>query len=185
MVSVPDLVAIAKSSPVVVGQTRVVFIDGPAGSGKSTLAAQLGSQLPAEIIHLDDMYDGWTQNLDLLWERIYSQIISPLAHFACPCYQRYDWNTGVFANWVKVPPQAYLIVEGCGAASGPIAAYAALSCWVEVPDAVRLRRGLIRDGSHERDHWVQWIAAESAHFARHRTRERVDVILDGTYPFRT
>jgi hypothetical protein len=43
-----------------------------------------------------------------------------------------------------------------------------------------MRRGLERDGDAFAPHWEAWAAAEAAHFAEHRTRDRADVVVDGT-----
>jgi hypothetical protein len=37
-----------------------------------------------------------------------------------------------------------------------------------------------RDGEHMRDQWLAWREQEEAMFARERTRDRADVIVDGT-----
>ncbi len=34
-------------------------------------------------------------------------------------YQRYDWPTGAFADWVDVPVPDVLVLEGCGSPGGP------------------------------------------------------------------
>ena len=52
--------------------------------------------------------------------------------------------------------------------------------WVEVDDELRLERGLERDGEAMSDHWRQFAIDERALFARERTRERADVLVDGT-----
>ncbi len=45
----------------------LLAIDGPAGAGKTTLAAQLEKEHAASgsvrVIHLDDLYSGWTTAL--------------------------------------------------------------------------------------------------------------------------
>ena len=51
--------------------------------------------------------------------------------------------------------------------------------WVEAPYDLRLRRGLERDGDAFAPHWEQWAADEKVHFARERTRERADLLVDG------
>ena len=43
-----------------------------------------------------------------------------------------------------------------------------------------MARGLARDGAGATDHWQQWAEDEQVHFERERTRERADLILDGT-----
>ena len=93
-------------------------------------------------------------------------------------YQRYDWSTGAFADWVDVPVPDLLVVEGCGSARRAVDPVAVLRVWVEAPDDLRLERGLARDGADAREHWLTWMADEAAHFARERTRERADVRLD-------
>ena len=45
----------------------LLAIDGPAGAGKTTLAAQLEKEFSAtgsvRVVHLDDLYSGWTTAL--------------------------------------------------------------------------------------------------------------------------
>ena len=51
----------------------------------------------------------------------------------------------------------------------------------EVKDLVAWLRLLAnpRDGEAFAPYWEQWAAAEAEHFARHRTRERAHLVLDG------
>ena len=51
---------------------------------------------------------------------------------------------------------------------------------MEVAPDLRLARGLARDGEALRDEWLRWAEREQAHFAADRTRERADVLVDGT-----
>jgi uridine kinase len=42
----------------------IITIDGPAGSGKTTLAQKLVNDLSdAQVIHMDDLYEGWNDPL--------------------------------------------------------------------------------------------------------------------------
>ncbi|MCB7137837.1 uridine kinase family protein [Cellulosimicrobium marinum] len=158
--------------------TRLVVVDGPAGSGKTTLAARLGEALPAQVLHMDDLYEGW-RGLEPAWSRLEEWVLGPLAAGRPGRYQRFDWDADAFAEWHDVPVAPFLVVEGCGSARREADDVAVLRVWVEAPDDLRLRRGLERDGEAQRDHWLAWMAAEREHFARHRTRERADVRLDG------
>lgn len=158
--------------------TRLVVVDGPAGSGKTTLAAQLGDALPAQVLHMDDLYEGW-RGLEPAWARLEEWVLGPLRAGRPGRYRRYDWGLDRFAEWHDVPVAPFLVVEGCGAARREADAVAALRVWVEAPDALRLRRGLDRDGEEMREHWVAWMGAEREHYARNATRERADVVLDG------
>lgn len=189
-----DLVARVRAAPPRLGSVRLVAIDGPAGSGKSTLAAALAEALdrppdagpeigPVSGVHLDDLYEGWT-GLEGVWDRLSRWVLEPLAEGRAGRYRRYDWVAGAWAEWVDLPVPAVLLVEGCGAAPRAVDGLAVLRVWVEAAPAVRLARGLARDGEALRDHWSDWMAAEAAHFAAERTRERADVHVVTADPVR-
>ena len=178
-----DLVARALAEPPRLGPVRVVCVDGPAGSGKTTTAAALAASaratgVHAEDVHLDDLYAGWSGLGGSLWPRLAAQVLEPLRRGRPGRFQRYDWAAARFDDWVDVPVPDLLVLEGCG--SAPLAAdpVAVLRVWVEAPDALRLERGLARDGADARPHWERWMRDEAAHFARERTRDRADVRLD-------
>lgn len=160
------------------GATRLVCIDGPAGSGKTTLAAQIAPLLPAQVIHMDDLYPGWT-GLEAGVERLHEWVLGPLSTGTPGRYRRYDWGLGTYAERHSVPLADFLIVEGCGAAASGVDAYAPFIVWVEADDDVRLARGLERDGAAAEPLWRQFMVDEREHFAANRTRERADVRVDG------
>ena len=165
------------------GGVRLVCVDGPAGSGKSSFAGRLadrlqGDDVRASVVHLDDLYEGWSGLEGDLWPRLAAQVLEPLRRGRAGRYQRYDWATEAFADWVDVPVPAVLVVEGCGAARRASMQVAALSVWVEAPAELRLARGLERDGKEQSAAWIAWAAQEAAHFGRERTRDRADVRLD-------
>jgi uridine kinase len=172
-----DLVARASSARPRLGGVRVIAIDGPAGSGKTTLADALGAR-GATVVHLDDLYEGWSGLEGSLWPRLAAQVLEPLRRGRPGRYQRYDWHAGAFAEWVDVPFPDLLVVEGCGSARRAVDPVAVLRVWVEAPADLRLERGLARDGADARAHWLTWMSDEAEHFARERTRERADVRLD-------
>lgn len=165
------------------GAVRLVCIDGPAGSGKTTVAAALAAALGpgAVVVHMDDLYEGWS-GLGGVWDRVEAQVLRPLGQGRDALYQRYDWEAGRFADWVDLPIPEVLIIEGCGSAPRAVDHRAALIVFVEGPADVRLARGLARDGEAMRENWLAWMAEEAAQFAREGTRERADVVVDGTVP---
>jgi uridine kinase len=72
-----------------------------------------------------------------------------------------------------------LIVEGCGSSPRSLDPWTSLRIWVEAPAALRVARGLARDGAGVEPQWRRWQATEAAEFAREGTRARADVRLDG------
>lgn len=159
--------------------TRLVCVDGPAGSGKTTLATQLAVELVCQVVHMDDLYEGWEAGPDGGAARLRSWVLDPLAAGSAGEYRRFDWEAGTYAEAHTVPPAPFLVVEGCGAAARQVDPWAVLRIWVEAGDEERLRRGLARDGAAARPHWLRWMADEAAHYAAEQTRARADVHLDG------
>ena len=160
------------------GTGRLICIDGPAGSGKTTLATAVAHASGAEVLHMDDHYEGWA-GLGEAPARIRDQILRPLAGGLPGHYHRYDWDTGGWAERHTVAPAPLLVVEGVGSGSRELAAHCTVLVWVEAERDVRLARGLARDGEAMRDHWLRWMDDEAAHFDRHGTRERADLVVDG------
>lgn len=182
--TVPDLVLDALieaigGAPAGLGGARLVCIDGPAGSGKTTLAAQLGRMLPAQVIHMDDLYPGWSGLVDGA-NRLREWILDPLARGAQGRYRRYDWLLGTYAERHTVPLADFLVVEGCNSGALTTEPFNPFLIWVEADDATRLARGLARDGTELADKWAAWMVEERKLYAANNTPERAQVQLDGT-----
>lgn len=178
---VETLASRALAAAPALGATRLVVVDGPAGSGKTTLADLLAAALGGmPVVHMDDLYRGWSGLAPEVWQRLRRQVLEPLAQGRPARYQVYDWVAGRFDRWVDVPVPPVLVLEGVGAAARPVDPYAALRVWVEVSAGLRLARGIARDGEARRGEWLRWADGEQAHFATDRTRERADVLVDGS-----
>jgi uridine kinase len=163
------------------GRTRLVCVDGPAGSGKTTLAGRLADAVGATVVHMDDLYAGWT--LTGGFGRLAAGVLRPLAEGRPGAYARYDWHTGRFEDECSaVPVPEVLVVEGCGSAPRAIDAWVVLRIWVEAPQPVRLSRGIARDGAALEPQWRRWQDQEARVFADEGTRARADVVVDGTTP---
>jgi cytidylate kinase len=74
-----------------------------------------------------------------------------------------------------------LVVEGVSSTRREIGHPWDLTIWVSAPSAVRLRRGVERDGEAMRSVWTgRWMPEEDAYLMQQRPDERADLIVDGT-----
>ena len=176
--------ALLRSAPRL-GTGRLVCVDGPAGSGKTTLAGGLAAHVVAlgrrvVLLHMDDQYEGWA-GLDDAPHRVADHVLAPLAAGGTGRYRRYDWHRGGFAEEHVVAPIEdgdVVVLEGVGAGAVQVAPYRSLLVWVEAPAALRMRRGLERDGAETETEWRAWTRSEAVHFAGHGTRAAADVRVD-------
>jgi uridine kinase len=159
----------------------VLAIDGPAGSGKSTLAGEIARAFSGtysiEVIHLDELYNGWDEALsDELFQKldqlIAAQLIGKATDLAI-----YDWSAGSFSGSKEIKAVQLLIIEGVGSSNQLLHPNLTTSIWLDIDQSTGLTRVLERDGEEIRDEMVKWQKMESEYFARDLTRERADFIL--------
>ena len=172
------VLALASARAPTLGTGRLVCVDGPAGSGKTTLGVALAGVTGAQLVRGDDLMEGW-RGLPSVGRQL-EAVCAALAEGRTGSYEHFDWERHRFDHAVEVPPAPWLVVEGVGTGAAAIAAYTTVLVWVEVDDDLRLARGMARDGEAMREHWLTFMADERALFAAERTRERADVLVDGT-----
>lgn len=166
------------AAPPRLGPVRLVAVDGFAGSGKTTFAGRLGSVLHAQVVHTDDLLEGWADTVNF-WPRLEEWVLAPLRAGQPGGYRHYDWERREFAEWHDVPLAPVLIVEGVTAARAAIRPELTLSVWIDAPKAVRTARGIARDGELLLPLWQAWQVAEEAHVATDHTPDHVDLVVDG------
>lgn len=159
------------------GTTTVIAVDGPAGSGKTTLAGALAAQVDAQLVHMDDLYLGWS-GLEQSATRLREEILAPLWLGRVGRYRRYDWHAEELAEHHEVTPGGTLVVEGVGCVRAGTRGFFSVIVWVQADDAMRLARGLARDGAGAEAHWRDWMRQEREVFARAGTRDLADVRVD-------
>lgn len=167
------------ADPPTLGVGRLVCIDGPAGSGKTTLSAGLVDVVPdATVVHCDEMLQGWA-GLPGLAASV-EGLLAPLADGRPGRWRRWDWLAGGWAETHDVAPGGLLALEGVGSWSPAVAHLVGVLVWVEADSALRLARGLARDGEQMRARWERWRLDEDELFARLGTRAHADVVVDTT-----
>jgi uridine kinase len=171
-----SVVAHALDHPARLGSGRLVCIDGPAGSGKSTLARQVAELSGAPVVRMDDLYPGWEGLLEVDHE--VERLLQPLTTGQPGSYRRFDWATGEYAETHLVEPAPLFVLEGVGAGSRAWRHLVTTLVWVEADDALRLARGLARDGADQRAHWERWMTDEALLFAREETRAAADLVFE-------
>ena len=159
----------------------VLAIDGPAGSGKSTLAGEIARAFSGtysiEVIHLDELYNGWDEALsDELFQKL-DQLIAAQRVGKATDLAIYDWSAGSFSGSKEIKAVQLLIIEGVGSSNQLLHPNLTTSIWLDIDQSTGLARVLERDGEEIRDEMVKWQKMESEYFARDLTRERADFIL--------
>jgi uridine kinase len=158
-------------------ETRIIAIDGPGGAGKTTLAAWLAEELRATAVIHTDEFASWDNPIDW-WPALIEQALKPLGAGAVARYQPTAW-AGEERAPIVVEPGGTVLLEGVSAARNAFRSYLAYTIWVETERAVRLRRGIDRDGEDSRAQWERWMDEEDDYVARERPAEHVDVVLPG------
>lgn len=165
----------------------IVGIDGPGAAGKSVLAKWLRDALEdAAIVEVDDFYrparEVGAQGAVCDLERLRREVLDPARGGRPTRYQRYDWREDRLAGWIDLAAHRHVIVEGVYALERSLRPLVDLGVFVDTPPALRLARGLARDGAASETQWLAWMAAWDAYVAAQRPDLAADVVIDGTRP---
>lgn len=154
----------------------ILLLDGRSGSGKTTLSQRLHSLLGWPVIHLEDMYPGWT-GLSAGAAMVASSVIDPSRAPDERGFLRWDWYASDFDTWVPTPgggEGCSLIIEGCGvlteqniAAARSVGDGEVWGVWLDLCAEERYRRAMDRDDSFA-GYWTMWSQQEDAHYCEHR-----------------
>lgn len=156
---------------------HVVAVDGFSGSGKSWLADRLARALGAPLVHVDELVPGWDALADGI-AHVGEHLLHPWSQGRAARVRQYDWHAARPGEWLDLPPEPVVVVEGSGI--GAVADRSLLSTlvWVETPAALRDDR-LARRSDHElyAPYRQMWAAQERALVERAATPARADVVV--------
>lgn len=153
-------------------RTPRILIDGRSGAGKTTFAPLLADPLGAQLIHLDDIYPGWS-GLSRGSEHVTTNVLSSTT----PRWRRWDWAADAPAEWHALDPRRPLVIEGCGSLTRANRALADFGIWIDGGEAARKARAIARDGDVFAEHWDMWAAQEEVFIAEQRPRDLADLVL--------
>ena len=158
----------------------LIAIDGRAGAGKTTLAAKFMDELShnatVNLIHMDDLYDGWNnalgERLTLTLEKI---IKAHQLQMRCEI-EIFNWKAMSFDSTQVIEPADILIVEGVGAGQKVARDAGATLYWLDIEAHVGIARVLQRDGNQIAQAMKQWQIDQEIHFLSDKTRENAQHI---------
>jgi uridine kinase len=177
---IEEIVKAVESAPPLINGTKLVTIDGPAGSGKTTLAALLQKKLAgAQVVHMDDLYEGWDSTLTPKLSQKIEQLIEKIRTARILSYKPYNWLAKDFDDEIATTAPVVLILEGVGSGQRIIRDVASIRIWISAPKELRLERGLKRDGLHLKDEWLAFQDIEESHFRDQATEAAADYVLSG------
>lgn len=159
----------------------IITIDGPAGAGKTTLASNiylaLSKKFSVEVIHMDDLYNGWDNALTDELTKILSYISDSHLNQREFQYCSFDWENSSYMPPKKFSPKQILILEGVGAGQRAISKARSVLIWMDIEAEIGYQRVLKRDGQSIAPRMSQWLRQQEKHFALENTKNEADFIL--------
>jgi uridine kinase len=159
----------------------IIAIDGPAGAGKTTLAEHLSAALSLKykvtVIHMDDLYNGWTNAFDHHLTDSLLAIANTHRLGKAISLSRYNWSKGEFSAAEVLPAADLLILEGVGSSQRAVREFLTSSIWIDIDPSKGLQRVLARDGEAISDEMQMWLLLQEKHFHLEESEKSADFVL--------
>lgn len=158
---------------------------------RSTLSRCLCEASDAvQCVHIDDFYRPNPSDEEVLrepcwfidWRRVRDEVLEPLSCGRDAVFRPYDWDAGELSDSdIAIEPGGIVVIEGISSFRRELRDWIDVGLWVETPAALRLSRGLARDGEDARAQWVDnWMVEESRYFDAHQPHRLASVLIEGT-----
>jgi uridine kinase len=159
----------------------LVGVGGHGGAGKSTLAARLAEMVPGtQLVATDSFWNGSGFELDRLRRDVVDVLLE--GRHARP--DEWDWHAKAHRPGRTITPDGVVVIEGVCALHQMFRTDLDVRVWVDAPAAVRLERGVARDGEASRSTWTDvWMPNEDAYVERDDPISCAHLVVDGTRPF--
>ncbi|MCB9799100.1 hypothetical protein H6758_05260 [Candidatus Nomurabacteria bacterium] len=176
-----------------------VGISGLGGSGKSTIAEKIAqefekvTQVCVDHFYLPPEQRGQSHDSDDIisncfdWDRLEYFLDALGKPGCCTRYQKYNWNTEKLDQWVNIPPDGLVLVEGIYCLQDRLIDKYDLTIWVDAPEEVRFQRSIQRDlqgrfkGKSEQeviDMWKEiWIPQDRRYYEAFHPDQKADMIV--------
>jgi uridine kinase len=159
----------------------IIAIDGPAGAGKTTLAEHLSAALSLKykvnVIHMDDLYNGWAAAFDHHLSDSLVAISKAHRLGKGASLSRYNWSKGEFNPAEVIPPADLLILEGVGSSQSSVREFLTSSIWIDIEPSKGLERVLARDGEAISNEMQMWLQLQERHFRLEESEKTADFVL--------
>jgi uridine kinase len=154
----------------------LVGVGGHGGAGKTTLARAIPD---AQVVSTDEFWQG--DGFDL--RRLEREVIGPLLEGTGARYASYDWSAKAPRGERTISPTGVIVVEGVCALHRMFRTAYDVRVWVDAPRALRLERGVDRDGESARATWeTRWIPAEERYVREDDPIPSAHLVVDGSGP---
>jgi uridine kinase len=159
----------------------IIAIDGPAGAGKTTLASHLSAALSLKykctVIHMDQIYNGWSTPFDEHFTEALLQIVKAHKKAEAIPLAQYNWHESAYDERHLLPASQLLILEGVASTHSLIRDELSASLWIEIEPKIGLDRVLARDGKEISDEMNQWLVLQAQHFTENDSQMKADFVL--------
>ncbi len=152
----------------------LVGIGGHGGAGKTTLAHAIPA---AQVVSTDEFWDG--EEFELT--RLRREVVDVLLDGGAPRYHRFDWAAQAPGGVRGIEPAGVIVIEGVCALHRMFREAYDVRLWVDAPRALRIERGVARDGEAARARWEQvWVPAEDRYVSEDDPVACAHLVVDGS-----
>ena len=174
------------------GKTLLVAIDGRCASGKTTLAKAVAARLGCPVVHMDDFFlqpgmrteERLSQpggNVD--YERVLSQVITPLKNGEEAVYQPYDCHLDRLIAPVHIQPTRVVLIEGSYSLHPALKDSYGLKVFITVDPQEQERRLKKRETPESLEKFkTQWIPLEEQYISSYSPDSCADISLVSREP---